>query len=161
MTEEEITFDKREIPLVQKNNKKKYWQHQNLKRMNVGLSRKLMKRFRDIRASKSFSNDDQMLEFLLDIANSAQEKGVIEETKVCAECGAPIEVQLADYTGITHGKIDRNSDCFGCIKTRFGLIDKKDKETGTKEVKKMTQEEFDKEYGKGPDGLYSRLPDHF
>ncbi len=135
MTGEEIVFDKREIPLVQKDTKKSYWQNQNLKRMNVGLSRKLMKRFRDFRASRGFKNDDQMLEFLLDVANTAQEKGFITEEKVCADCGAPIGVSLADYTGITHGKIDQHSDCFGCIKTKYGLRILKDKQTETTDVK--------------------------
>ena len=88
-----------------------------------------------IKRKLNFKSNNDAVQYLIDIANSAQEQGFIIENKVCADCGAPINVQLADYTGITHGKIDRNSDCFGCIKTRFGIIIKKDKETETTDTK--------------------------
>lgn len=98
-----------------------------------------------IKRKLNFKSNNQTVEYLLGLEKAAREKGVIEETRICADCGAAINVNLADYTGITHGKIDKDSDCFGCIKTKFGLKNIKDKETGTieqKDVKKINDQPF-------------------
>ena len=114
-----------------------------------------------IKKNLGLKSNNDAVQYLIDLEKEARKKGVIEETKICSDCGAAINVNLADYTGITHGKIDRNSDCFGCIKTKFGLKNIKDKEIDKKDVKKMTQEEFDKVYEKDENGLYHKMPDHF
>ena len=115
-----------EIQNERKISNRKYWQNQNAKRMNVGLSRKLMTKFRTIRKSRGFKNDDQMLEFLLDIAEDAQKANLVQGTLVCSDCGTKITVDLADYIGINHHKLDKNSNCFGNIITKYGLKDIKD-----------------------------------
>lgn len=86
-----------------------------------------------IKRKLNFKSNNQTVEYLLGLEKELRTNDMIQENKICAECGAAINVNLADYTGITHGKIDRNADCFGCIVTRFGLKDIKDKETDTKE----------------------------
>lgn len=98
---------------------KNYWKAQNLKRGHLAVLKHLMKKFRDIRAIKNFTNDDQMLEYLLDIERTAREQDAITESKACAQCGAPINLELDSYDGITHQHVDSKSDCFGCIKTKY------------------------------------------
>jgi len=126
---------------------KNYWKAQNLKRGHLAVLRHLMKKFRDIRAIKNFTNDDQMLEYLLDIERTAREQDVIIEAKACAQCGAPINVELDSYEGITHHHIDNKSDCFGCIKTRHQLKTKTEVPSGstiTKIGREMQVEQKDR-----------------
>lgn len=122
MTEEDIKFDIRKIPEInqeQKKTAKKYWENQNLKRGSLAIIKLLIEKVNVIKKDKTFKNDSDVLEYLLEIEQGVRDQGGIIEYKVCEKCGAPINVKLDSYKGITHQHVDSKSNCFGCITTKY------------------------------------------
>jgi hypothetical protein len=138
MTEEDLPFEYRKIDQKQQKQKKTssdYWKTQNEKRLNVGISRSLIGQLRGIRNYTGFTNDDQTVEYLLEIEESVRKQNLIKKVRVCEKCGVPIDIKLDSYKGITHQHIDTKSNCFGCIVTKYRIKTKIEVLPGTKEAK--------------------------
>lgn len=136
MTEEDMGFDVRSIPEINRkierierqdksnSGAKIYWDKQNLNRGNLAVVKPLIEKVNKIKSVRGFKNDSQALEYLLDLEEDIKKQNLIKETKSCEKCGTPINVKLDSYKGITHRHIDAKSNCFGCIVTRYSIIER-------------------------------------
>ncbi len=62
---------------------------------------------------------NDVIDTILEIQQDLREKDLIKTETICEECGKEIDAKMSDYAGITHQKIDSNSNCFGCITTKY------------------------------------------
>jgi hypothetical protein len=115
-------------------------------RKHVTLTNQVCGHLDLIKKQLDLKSNNDAVQYLIDIEQSARKGGNIEEYGACAQCGAPINVELGSYQGITHHHIDNGSDCFGCIKTKYRVKTKIEVLPGTTEAKtvqKQAEQEID------------------
>ena len=161
MTEEDIIFDKREIPEISQEQKerfqklvknkkdmRKYWEKQHLSRGALSVLKPLIEKVNKMKKDNEFKNDSQVVEYLLDLEEDIKKHNLIKETKTCEKCGVLINIKLDSYKGITHRHIDAKSNCMGCIKTKYGIIDNIDQEEQDNDESNEQNQKLNKEQDK-------------